>query len=192
MKDECMKSALLALALGPLMVPVPAVHAATGSPYAGQEAREIKALSASEVEDLLAGKGMGFAKAAELNGYPGPAHVLELSSQLGLSDEQATQTRALQQRMQADARTSGAKLVAAERQLELLFRSRSATPERLAASLQEVGALQAQVREAHLRAHIEQTRLLSEAQIARYNELRGYGARDAAPQAHRHSHDNPH
>jgi len=52
------------------------------SPYVGQEQREIKSLSPDEVKDYLAGKGMGLAKAAELNHYPGPAHVLELASQL--------------------------------------------------------------------------------------------------------------
>jgi hypothetical protein len=59
-------------------------NAYSQSPYAGDETREIKALSPQEVSDLLAGKGMGFAKTAELNGFPGPAHVLELASQLQL------------------------------------------------------------------------------------------------------------
>jgi hypothetical protein len=46
------------------------------SPNSGQESQEIKALSESEIADLLAGKGMGWCQAAELNGYPGPKHVL--------------------------------------------------------------------------------------------------------------------
>ena len=45
------------------------------SAYAGQQSRAIKSLSEQDVDDLLAGRGAGFAKAAELNGYPGPAHV---------------------------------------------------------------------------------------------------------------------
>ena len=48
------------------------------SPYAGQEVRRIKSLSAERVADLLAGRGAGYAKAAELNGVPGPVHVLEV------------------------------------------------------------------------------------------------------------------
>ena len=32
--------------------------------------------------------GMGLALAAELNGYPGPAHVIELAKSLGLSEPQ--------------------------------------------------------------------------------------------------------
>ena len=58
------------------------------SPYAGQQTREIKALSSTQTADLLAGKGMELAKAAELNGYPGPMHTLELATQLELSTEQ--------------------------------------------------------------------------------------------------------
>src|ERR1700757_2891750 len=57
-------------------------------PYAGQQKREIKALSEEDVAGYLGGAGMGYAKAAELNGYPGPMHVLELGDRLELTDEQ--------------------------------------------------------------------------------------------------------
>ncbi len=55
-------------------------ESAIRSPYVGQEARGIKALSQDDVEGLLAGAGSpfgGMAKPAELNGYPGPRHVLD-------------------------------------------------------------------------------------------------------------------
>ena len=151
-----------------------AVHAAGASPYAGQEARDIKAMSETEVQDLLAGKGLGFAKAAELNGYPGPAHVLELAAQLQLSPQQEAQTRALHARMEAQAKASGARLVDAERELDALFRNRSVTAELLSDALRKVASAQAGVRQAHLLAHLEQARLLSAEQVARYNALRGY------------------
>ena len=80
---------------------VPLAHGATPSPYAGQQSREIKALSGAEQSDLLAGKGMGLAKAAELNGYPGPAHVLELAGELELSAEQRERTQEVWQAMDA-------------------------------------------------------------------------------------------
>jgi hypothetical protein len=57
-------------------------------PYAGLQARPIKALSEQQVADLRAGRGMGLALAAELNGYPGPLHVLELSKELDLGQSQ--------------------------------------------------------------------------------------------------------
>jgi len=65
------------------------------SPYAGQHARQLKALSDDEVRQLLEGAGMGYARAAELNGYPGPMHVLELADKLGLSAQQREETRRL-------------------------------------------------------------------------------------------------
>src|SRR5215510_12326186 len=60
--------------------------AQTVSPYTGQEQRAIKALSDEEIRDLLEARGMGLAKAAELNSYPGPLHVLQLANELELSD----------------------------------------------------------------------------------------------------------
>ena len=45
------------------------------SPYAGQENRQIKSLSANDIQELKRGGGWGLAKAAELNGLPGPAQV---------------------------------------------------------------------------------------------------------------------
>src|SRR6266436_8209713 len=62
--------------------------AQTAQPYSGMQSRSIKALSDQQVADLRAGRGMGLALAAELNGYPGPSHVLELADKLGLSADQ--------------------------------------------------------------------------------------------------------
>jgi hypothetical protein len=57
----------------------------------GQQTRTIKALSDDSDDDiaaLLKGEGMGMAKAAELNDYPGPAHVLTLALELKLTENQ--------------------------------------------------------------------------------------------------------
>ena len=178
-------------------------HAAQASPYAGQETRAIKALSPQEIESLLGGKGMGFAKSAELNGYPGPAHVLELGDALALTPEQWESTRALFAAMEREAIAVGRSLVAAERELEALFANRTATPERLTDALARTGELQARLRGVHLKAHIEQTALLTAEQTARYAELRGYssggashhgeghGDRSGGHRAGGHHHDQP-
>ena len=55
-------------------VPALAQH----QPYAGMDTRAIKTLSDKDIADLNAGRGMGLALAAELNGYPGPSHALSL------------------------------------------------------------------------------------------------------------------
>lgn len=145
------------------------------SPYVGQETRAVKALSAQEVQDYLEGKGMGLAKAAELNRYPGPAHVLELAASLGLTIEQEVRTQEMFKRMQEKAITLGRLLVGEERNLDKLFVTRTVTPDALRAALERIGKLQSQVREAHLEAHLTQAEILSPAQTVRYLELRGYG-----------------
>jgi hypothetical protein len=65
------------------------------APYAGLQMRPIKALSEQQVADLSSGRGMGLALAAELNGYPGPSHVLELADKLDLTTEQRARPGAI-------------------------------------------------------------------------------------------------
>lgn len=160
--------------------------AAEESVYAGEENREIKALSSEEVAGLLTGKGLGYAKAAELNGYPGPAHVLALGEELGLSAERREQTRAIFERMETTAMKLGEELVASERELDEMFRNQTVTERSIAEKLAQIGALQAQLREVHLRAHLEQTRIMSAEQISRYRQLRGYEHGVHEHQEHRH------
>lgn len=157
------------------------------SHYVGQETREIKSLAPAEVNDLLAGRGMGLARAAELNGYPGPMHVLELAAKLELSEAQVRSTQDIFTRMQAQAQALGAQLVDAERDLDTLFRQRRADPDAVTARLNTIAQLQAAVRGTHLQAHIEQLSVLTPQQITQYMQLRGYGAANAA-QGHRHHH----
>jgi Spy/CpxP family protein refolding chaperone len=177
----------IALWMGLLVVA--GADAATPAPsaYAGQESRDIKALAPDDVSALLEGMGMGLAKAAELNGYPGPAHVLELADRLRLSAEQRQRTEALFATMQEQAIAAGTALVAEERRLDRLFADRTATAGSLTAALARIGALQAQVRGIHLDAHLAQVRILTPEQTMLYGELRGYGS-TAAPDGHRMRH----
>jgi Spy/CpxP family protein refolding chaperone len=164
-----------------------ALTALAASPYAGQESRDIKALSRDEVGSLLSGEGMGFAKAAELNGFAGPAHVLELATPLRLTPGQRARTETLFAAMSVKARSSGRALVDKERQLDGLFASKTITAERLSQVLQEIAQLQAQIRNAHLEAHLAQVEILTPEQNALYGELRGYGAAAAhGGKGHKH------
>src|SRR5882672_3525573 len=101
-------------------------------PYAGQQARDIKALSEDDVKQYLAGAGMGYARSAELNRYPGPMHVLELAEPLKLTSEQRAATKALMDSHKAEARALGAKLVESERALDQLFRTSGVDAKQLA------------------------------------------------------------
>lgn len=150
------------------------------SPYAGEEARVVKALSEDEVRALLAGEGHGYAKAAELNHYPGPAHVLDLADELQLTEAQAEQVEAIRAAMKDEAMRLGAMLVDAEADLDALFASGDADAARVDALAREIGAIEAELRAAHLRAHLDTRALLSHEQVMRYDELRGYSGGDAS------------
>jgi Spy/CpxP family protein refolding chaperone len=158
------------------------------SPNAGQETRDIKALAPEDVDAYLSGKGMGLAKAAELNGYPGPAHVLALATELDLSPNQKQRTKALFTSMEAKATDLGHALIEQERELDEQFASKRATQESVAVTLQRIGDLQAKVRGVHLQAHLAQLEILTPAQVARYQELRGYAGANAHDGDHQHQH----
>jgi Spy/CpxP family protein refolding chaperone len=145
-------------------------------PYAGEQSREIKALSAEETRQYLAGAGMGYAKPAELNGYPGPAHVLELADGLALTAEQRHETKALMQAHKEDAKAIGAKLVAAERELDALFRSKTAERAALEKAVSAAAQMQASYRLSHLETHRRMRDLLTPEQITQYDVLRGYAS----------------
>ena len=142
--------------------------------YAGQETRAIKALSAQQVADLQAGRGMGLALPAELNGYPGPMHVLELAEPLALTTGQRERTAALIAAMKSEAVALGERVIAAEADLDRLFADRRATPGEVAEATQRIGLAQAALRASHLRYHLEMATLLDEQQRERYAVLRGY------------------
>ena len=155
--------------------------------YAGEERREIKSLSAEEVDALLHGRGMGLAKAAELNHYPGPLHALELAAELQLTPGQRAQTRAAFDKMREAAVRLGREIVARERRLDSMFAKGHITVGQLRAQTAEIAQLQGSLRAAHLAAHVEMRRLLSPQQVKKYDELRGYAAAGRPPQ---HGHDH--
>jgi hypothetical protein len=172
-----LRSALTAtLPVVVLAVLAMSAHAQHGS-YAGQQQREVKALSEEEVAQYLAGAGMGYAKAAELNRFPGPMHVLELADELVLTPEQHSATQRLMDSHKAEARKIGAKLVAAERRLDDLFHSNAVEPAALAEAVHQAAALRGDYRLSHLETHRRMRALLSDEQVARYHELRGYSRR---------------
>jgi len=117
---------------------------------------------------------MGFALAAELNGYPGPIHVLELADKLNLSVHVRKKMRDLFEAMQAEAKPVGASLIALETRLDRAFAGRTISPETLASLTEEIGVTQARLRAIHLKYHLGTAELLSEHQRQRYAALRGY------------------
>ncbi len=146
----------------------------TPAPYAGFQQREVKALSEQQIADLRQGRGMGLALAAELNGYPGPMHVLELKDELQLTAEQLRQFQDLFNNMRHEAIRTGELLIAREIELDRAFADGMISEELLNVVTTNIGQTQARLRAIHLRYHLTSAELLSEQQRRRYAELRGY------------------
>lgn len=153
--------------------------------YAGQERREIKALSAEETEQLLTGQGMGLARAAELNSYPGPRHVLDLADKLNLSAAQRAATQKAFEAMRAEAVRLGKLIVEGERELDALFARGGADAAGVRRATDRIAQLQGRLRAAHLAAHLEMRRTLTPEQIRKYDELRGYAGGAHTGREHR-------
>jgi hypothetical protein len=157
------------------------------SPYRDSTARDIRALTQREIEDLRAGRGMGLARAAELNSYPGPRHVLDAmqAGQLHLTPVQDRTIQVLFDGMSREAQRLGALILTEEQNLEVEFRAGRITEADLLARVARIAALQGQLRAVHLKTHLETRAALTEQQVQHYNELRGYAA-GSQPEHHRH------
>lgn len=145
--------------------------------------KALLSLSEADIEGYLNGEGMGQAKAAELNGYPGPLHVLELSDELDLNEQQKDKTQELFNSMNEQARHLGKQVVELELELNRLFAESKASKESLEVILSKLANTKAQLKETHLLAHIEMKLLLNRHQVMMYNQLRGY-----SKDGHHHHH----
>jgi Spy/CpxP family protein refolding chaperone len=144
-------------------------------PYAGQQDRTIKAMSADMVQGHLDGRGLGYAKAAELNHYPGPLHIRQLAAKLDLSAEKLARIAALELEMKTAAKRLGRRVVASERALDQLFASGKATAAKVTAATVEIGGIKGELRAVHLNTHLKVRPLLTAHQVMAYDRLRGYG-----------------
>ena len=148
------------------------------SKYTGEEKREIKSLSETDIEELKNGKGWGLAKAAELNGVPGPAHLLEMKDEIDLSAKQVRAIEDLYKKMKQEAIPLGLELIELERELNNHFANRTITYELLGVLLERVAQVQKKLRYVHLSTHLKTPNILTPEQIALYNKLRGYSSDD--------------
>ena len=151
------------------------------SPYAGLEAREVASLSPEDVAALRRGEGWSLALPAELNGQPGPAHLLELQKELGLDAEQVAALQAMRDTMQFEAITAGEHFIAAEAALDAAFREASLDEARLRDLVATAEAARVELRFVHLSRHLATSALLSPGQVEGYRELRGYSPRPSTP-----------
>lgn len=149
-------------------------HGLAPSVYAGEETRQIKSLSYQDLEEIARGGGWGLARAAELNGVPGPTHLLELANQIGLTDQQRSDIEVIRVQMQADAITAGERFVAAEQALDAAFQQGAPGAEALEQLVAEAGQTRAALRLVPQNAHLLTLPLLTDAHVSQYSVLRGY------------------
>jgi len=148
------------------------------SKYAGEEKREIKSLSETDIEELKNGKGWGLAKAAELNGVPGPVHLLEMKEEIDLSAKQIRAIEDIYKKMKQEAIPLGLELIELEMELNNHFANRTITDELLRQILQRIAQVRRQLRYVHLSTHLKTPDILKTEQITLYNKLRGYSSDD--------------
>jgi Spy/CpxP family protein refolding chaperone len=122
---------------------------------------------------------MSLALAAELNGYPGPRHTIELAKDLELSAEQRNRVEALFAAVTTESVAIGEKLIAQEADLDRQFASKTITPTVLTSLVEAIGSTQAALRATHLKYHLLSLEVLTPAQARRYSELRGYASAPA-------------
>jgi hypothetical protein len=171
-----LKKSILGFVLGALIaMSVLAQHThGAHTPYAGMQGRAIKSLSDSDIEELRRGGGWGLALPAELNGMPGPAHLLELKDRIGLSDEQVRSIQVLFEQMKQQAIPVGERLITVEAAIEARFAKGDVEEASLRRLLQEAEAARTELRFIHLSQHYKTVPLLRPEQIQRYQVLRGY------------------
>ncbi|MBT3369326.1 MAG: hypothetical protein HOA08_21010 [Rhodospirillaceae bacterium] len=150
--------------------------ASAHQPYAGQQQRTIKALSAGDISGYLKGKGMGLAKSAELNHYPGPLHLRQLADEVKLTAEQRAAIATIEAAMKAEARRLGRIILGKEASLDALFADGRADGDEVRELTVAIGRLHGELRAVHLTAHLHVRPLLSRHQIATYDRLRGYAS----------------
>lgn len=125
-------------------------------------------------DGLEKGEGLGIALPAELNGYPGPKHVIELKDSLGLSAPQEKDVKAFFEEMKSDAVALGKKIILAEESLNYAFSSGRISEDSLRIRSVEIGKLRGQLRAVHLLAHLRTKGILTAAQVEKYMRLRGH------------------
>ena len=148
------------------------------SKYVGQEKREIKSLSNEDINELRTGAGWGLAKAAELNGLPGPKHILEMKKEIELTAEQEGKVNALFREMNRKAIELGNTYIEYEKELNLRFAQRNIDEKVLKELLEKISETYKALRYTHLSAHLKSSNILTEEQINNYNKLRGYATED--------------
>ena len=181
--------ALQATTLGPWPLQAQTLTPTPG-PYAGQQHSSIPGLTEEEIASYREARGMGLARPADINGYPGPLHALEQADALALTDEQRRAIQSLYDQKRTEASSLGEEILGQYGGLELAFRNGTITPEALSEITGEIGRIEGALRATHLKYHLATRAILTTDQIRAYMKLRGY-ANEGAQMEHRPGMEHP-
>ena len=147
------------------------------SKYIGQENEIIKSLSSEDIESLETGTGDAFGsmtKLAELNGHPGPRHILDLGKELGLTTVEKEYIIIIYNDMKREALISGQEILQIEKTANKLFANKSISDSELQRLIIKSAENYGKLRYIHLTTHLKIMDILSQEQIILYNTLRDY------------------
>lgn len=133
----------------------------------------IRSLPGRDIVALAGGEGGGLAKIADLNGYPGPRHVLDMDAHLNLTTRQREQLRQVMSTMEADAKEVATRYLSALAQLEEDTRQGSLSGDQFLKRYRAVEALRTELGAVHLITHFKTKDLLTPAQVATYYKPQG-------------------
>ena len=128
----------------------------------------------NDIKELNNGGGWGLAKAAELNGVPGPVHILEMERKINLTSDQRSKIQEIYNQMKTEAVVLGKQLIHLEESLNAHFSNKTIDQELLEKIVQDIESVRAKLRVVHLSTHLQTPNILTSEQISLYNELRGY------------------
>jgi Spy/CpxP family protein refolding chaperone len=111
--------------------------------------------------------------------------VLDSADGMALTTAQREQAAALYAEVQREATAIGRAIIADEQALDALFAAGGADLGVVDALVARIAERRGRLRFVHLAAHVKMRQALTPLQIARYDELRGYGA---GASGHQHKH----
>ncbi len=123
-------------------------------------------------DDLLKGQGAGQGMFAEMNGYPGPKHVLDLADKLKLPESQRKSIQGIYNDMQTRAKELGERIVNIEEELDEAFKNGLVSDKSVRDDCEQIGKLRGRLRAVHLAAHLKTKMVLTEQQIESYKKLK--------------------
>jgi len=123
-------------------------------------------------DGLLNAEGMGQARVAELNGYPGAKHVLELAKELSLTEGQKKSVREIYEEMRTRVKELGKRIIDIEEEMNDAFKDGLVSAKSISDDAEQVGKLRGRLRAVHLVAHLRTKNVLTTKQIELYKKLR--------------------